>query len=108
MIKYDIKASDRFSAALFPLVTTELSAIGDRLSQIPCRNRGEIVISFLKDHSLKTTWLSESKTTTDLITSRSFTTIHIESIFESCKKTNTEFLRSFEDYIQKQLDPVAA
>lgn len=107
MIKYDIKDTDRFNAPLFPLVTTELSAIGERLSQIPCRNRGEIVISFLKDHSLKTTWLGESRTTTDLMTSRAFATIHIESMFESCK-ANSQFLRSFEEYIQKQLDSVTA
>src|SRR5688572_10178588 len=107
MIKYDIKATDIFSAELFPLMTTELAAISKRLSQIPCKNRSEIVISFLKDHCLKTTWLGESKTTTDLITSRTFKTTNIESVFESCR-TNNQFLMSFEKYIQTQLDPVPA
>ena len=106
MNKYDIQATDTFDPLLFPLVTGELSVISKRLSPILCRNRGEIVISFLKDHCLQTSWLSESKETTSLITSREFRTSQIESLFESCRP-HIHFRTAFEAFIKKQLEPSA-
>jgi hypothetical protein len=64
--------------------------------------KGEIIISFLKDHSVKNDWVNANPVFAGLITSRHFDTVHLESLFESCR-INSEFTTKLEEFIRKNI-----
>jgi hypothetical protein len=97
-----IKDYERFSPANFPNAIYELSAINQGISHISIYYKVEIIVSYLKDHRLKTEWIDANPALARMITSGFFKTARLESLFESCRN-NKVFLTDFEDYISKQL-----
>jgi len=99
---YHIGINEQFSSANFPNVALELTALNQGISHIPIYFKGEILISFLKDHCLKTDWIDANPALAKLVTSGFLKTSHIEALFESCRR-NKPFLSDFEAYMNKQL-----
>src|SRR5688572_4030933 len=97
-----IKDYERFSPANYPNAVYELSALNQGISDIPIYFKVEIIISYLKNHTLKTEWIDANPALARMITSGFFKTSRLESLFESCRN-NKVFLTDFEDYISKQL-----
>jgi hypothetical protein len=97
-----IKDYEKFSPANYPNAIHELSVLNQGISDIAIYYNVEIIISFLKNHCLKTTWIDANPALTRMITSGFFKTSHLESLFESCRN-NKVFLKDFEDHISKQL-----
>ena len=100
--RYNIRNTDQFRPDDFPKVVSELSDINNGTSGLPVLHKGDMIISFLKDHSIKTDWLTANPALAGLITSRHFETTHLESLFESCA-INNEFAEELEDYIRKNI-----
>jgi hypothetical protein len=98
MFLYDINDTDKFDCLDYPVVMNELTTIKDRISYLPNFNKGDIIISYFKDHTIKTDFVNANPKLIKLITSGSFQAAHIELLFESCRK-KPRFLKSFEDYI---------
>lgn len=100
---YVIKDADSFDEHLYPGITVEIDALRENLREIKGSPKTLIVISLLKDHSIKTEWLEDNKQLVARINSGSLHTTHLESLFSACKH-NAKFLSGLEAYITKRLD----
>lgn len=101
-IQYRVNSDDAFQRELYPNVISELEEIGRNISRMSGDFKSEIVISFLKDHSLDIQWIAKNPKLVKFMTSRSITTSHLESLFESCRR-NESFLMGFEAFVKKKL-----
>lgn len=97
-----IKDSEKFNPENHPHAIHELSALSQGISHISIYFKVEIVVSFLKDHCLRTDWIHANLPLTRMMTSGFFKTSNLESLFESCR-SNKVFLTEFEHYIGKQI-----
>jgi hypothetical protein len=97
-----IKDYEKFSPANFPKAFHELSVLNQGTSHIAIYYKVEIILSYLKNHSLKTDWIDANPVLARMITSGFFKTPHLESLFESYRHDNA-FLKDVEDYISRQL-----
>lgn len=97
---YNVSDNDEFSASDYPRVVDELAALNKGTVHVPVDHKTDMIISYLKDHCLDTGWIHSNPALATLITSKSFSTLQIESLFESCRK-NVAFLADFETYINQ-------
>jgi hypothetical protein len=97
-----IEDYEQFSPENYPKAFHELSVLNQGISNVGIYYNVEIVVSFLKNHCLKTTWIDANPALTRMMTSGFFKTSHLESLFESCRN-NKAFLKDFEEYISQQL-----
>jgi hypothetical protein len=96
--KYKIRADDNFQPSDFPKVLNELMDLNTAISNIPAVYKKEILISFLKRHSLHADWLTANPELSSIISKKGLATDHLESLFDSCQQ-NKQFLQQYEDYI---------
>jgi len=96
--KYRINTTDSFNSDDFPKVVDELTELNNALTNLSGTNKKEIVLSFLKKHSLDSDWISTNPELTGLISSGTFNTAHMESLFES-SQTNKQFQQQYENFI---------
>ena len=101
--KYKIKETDTFNAYDFPKVQGEIDDIIKAFSKVNSGSKGEIILSYVKGHTLKKEWMDDSPELTTLLTDNQFSTSHIEALFESCRQ-NKSFLKSFEEYVVHELN----
>lgn len=99
---YEVKKQDAFQLQFYPEVQKELVIISGHLKQVSGNHKAEIVISFLKDHCIRTDWFEENNDVIKLITSRFFITEHMEALFNG-SKGHTRFIAEFENCISKSL-----
>ena len=97
-----INDSETFDISRYPEVESEMAIISKHLHNLRADHKTEIVISFLKDHSIKTSWLVESDKVVKMMRSGFFKTSSIETLFTACKH-NARFLEEFERYIRLAL-----
>jgi hypothetical protein len=97
-----IKESDVFEYVNFPFMVNELATIKKDLIHIPVYFKADIIISYLKNHSIKNDWIKANPELTKLITSGAFVTTHIESVFRACSNYKV-FLHNFESYLRMEI-----
>jgi len=102
MSNITINDNEKFSPANYPNVINELSTLSQGISQISNHFKVEIIVSYLKNHYLKTDWVDANPALSRMIKSGYFKTSYLESLFEDCR-SNKVFLQGFEDYISNQL-----
>lgn len=100
--KYKINSTDSFQPGDFPKVTDELADLNKGIAGTPAACKEEILISFFKNHSLHDDWLKANPELTTLITSGTFATGHLESLFDSCQ-LNKQFQQEYENYIRENI-----
>jgi hypothetical protein len=100
--KYNIKDADKFNPEDFPKVISELAEINEKTSGEPVDFKHDIIISYLRNHSLQQDWITANPGLSGLITGGFLVTSHLESLFESCIQ-NKLFLHDFENYIRKSV-----
>jgi hypothetical protein len=99
--KYLIGANDLFDENNFSSVADEVRSINEKTNNSSQSLKVEILISFLKDHSLQDNWITINPELTDLITSGTLFTGNIEALFESSKE-NALFRKDLENYLLKE------
>ena len=99
--KYVIGASDKFKSENFPLINVEVTAINEKTLHAPLFYKDEIIISFLKDHSLHYDWINANPELTELVTSGEMFTGSIESLFEACRN-NPGFREDLEQHLTER------
>ena len=100
--KYNIKETDRFDSNDFPKVQLELEDMLKATEGIASTNKDQIIITYLRDHSLEKGSEEINPELTRLLTGGLFVTTHIEALFES-SRANKHFQRGFEEYIRESL-----
>ena len=101
--KYLVRSTDQFDPLNFSSITDEIQLINEGTVSIPPFFKAEILISFLKDHSLEDDWTKANPELTDLITSGALLKGNIKSLFESCH-SNPVFRQDFETYLKKEFE----
>jgi hypothetical protein len=101
--KYEIALTDTFREQDYPDIIKELALFRQYTVDLPCVDKATMLISFLRDHSIRSDLVYAHPDLVGCITSRQTVVIHMESLFESCSANN--FFRSdFEQYIRHQLE----
>ncbi len=101
--KYLVRSTDQFDPVNFSSVTDEIQLINEETVSLPPLFKVEILISFLKDHSVENNLTRANPELTDLITSGSLLKGNIESLFESCR-SNPAFRQDLETYLKKEFE----
>ena len=83
--KYLIKENDQFDPEFFSFVIDDMKLIKEQTDHVLPTFKTEIILSFLKNHSLENEWLKANPELTKLIGSGSLPTGNIESLFDSCR-----------------------
>ncbi len=97
-----IGPTERFIPGNYTAVVEEISLINEKTDSIPIHFKQEIIISFMKDHSLRNKWIDANPELIKLVTSQSLFTGAIESLFDSCRN-NPVFRQDLEAYLKNKL-----
>ena len=100
MLKYN--SEDIFSPDRSPEMREELLVLNRRITNMPIYFKAEIIISYFKNHSIKTEWVRANPELVRCLLSGSFNTGHIESLFDFCR-LKPKYRHSYEGYIKKTL-----
>lgn len=96
---YVVSEKDMFNIANYIDVENELCAISGNFPAMFASEKADIVISYLKDHSIKKTLVEQNTIFVKQLVFSSLKTGNIEALFVACK-TNSIFLADFELYIR--------
>lgn len=99
---YTVQHNETFIPRNYPDAINELKGLKKAISHIAIYFRAEIILSYLRDHSLKVDWINGNPALAQLVTSGALQTSQLEMLFESCIR-NKPFLNNLEGYIQMQL-----
>jgi hypothetical protein len=100
--QYNIKTTDKFHPDDFPKVVNELSDINSGIAGLPVLHKEDIIMSYIKDQTFKTSWRNANPDLAELFTSGRLVTTNLKSLFES-SRINDQFNSAFEDYIRKNI-----
>lgn len=89
----------QFSAADYPHIRAELSKIVSDLHEFPVYFKKEIIVSYLRDHSIRSEWIAANPLLVKLLTSGALATGQMELLFERCR-WNKAFRQDYERYIR--------
>ena len=100
MLTYN--SEDVFNAEKSPEIGKELDALKEQTAHTPIYFKVEIIISYLKNHSIQNTWIAANPELVRLLLSNRLITRHIESLFDFCRMKPI-YSRDFESYIKMKL-----
>ena len=101
--KYLVMPSDHFDAANFPGIDENLDLIISELKDKPQDFKIEMLLSFLKGHSIKTAYADTNPQLAELISSKTLSFKNLEALFES-SENNSVFRKELELYVKKCLE----
>jgi len=96
--KYLIKDTDHFDPYNFPKITEDLDTINIAMVTTPAFDT-DMLLSFLKDNSIKAEWTKTNPQLVEMINSKSLPTDNLEAMFQCCSK-NPAFRKQLEEYIR--------
>jgi hypothetical protein len=97
--KFFVGDGDQFVPSEFPPLKENLQQVNAQLANWPSVTKTEMIISFVKFHSIRSQEVKDHPELAALISSRSLPLQLIEDLFASCKK-NPLFSKQLEDYIR--------
>ena len=95
---YTISDEAIFDIADYPELTGELLAINERFSATLRSAQTDIIVSYLKDHSIRKTWVNEHREFVESFISFSSRAASIEALFAASRQQ-----RSFSDDLAKYI-----
>lgn len=99
----NIGETDKFNPDNYPHMVAEIAGMLKAISHIPVYYKRDIVISYLKDHSIKNEWIAANPDLATLLVSGKVSTTHIEALFECCR-WNKAFRFDLEQYLKRKLN----
>lgn len=100
--KYLVKDGDTFNEENYPKVVEELAVLKEAITLLPSEHRAEIIISYLKWHSIRTEFAEANPKLTEVMVSNTHATDHLEGLFGACKEHKV-FQQGFEAHLAKKL-----
>jgi hypothetical protein len=101
-INYSTENFEKFADENHPKAVEELETIIDGVGDPNGLYKAEIIVSYLKDHSLQNDWVKANPQLTKLITSGFLKTSNLESLFQSFRN-NKVFNQNLEDFITRKI-----
>ena len=98
--KYLVKEGDKFEPEVFSSVIDEMTTLKEQTRNVSPAFKADILVSFLKDHSLDDNWIKANPELTKLIRTGSLSTANIEALFESCRNKPL-FRKQMEDFLKR-------
>jgi hypothetical protein len=98
--KFYVGDTDEFDPAAFPQLTATLHQLAAQLINYPQGPKSEMILSFVKHHSMPSQQVKDFPEVADLISTRSLPTHVMEDLFASGKQ-NSLFKQQLETYIQQ-------
>lgn len=93
---------EQFSPENFPEAVAELPGIVKSMKSTSDYFRRDIILSYLKDHSIRTEWIAANPQVASIMTSGEFHGANLEKLFESCR-WNKSFRKDLETYVRSHL-----
>jgi hypothetical protein len=100
--EYSIKDTDQFNAKDYSIIANEVAFIVKQTSGMLPAYKEDIIISYLKDHSIKNIWITANPLLANLVTSNVLLTSNIEALFDA-SRTNMVFKKQFETFLIEML-----
>ena len=100
--KYLINNSDQFDPERFSFVDDDMATMIEEVKDTTAAFKAEIMVYFLKDHSIQKEWEIANPELVRLVKSKTLSSSNIESLFESCYN-NPAFGLQLETYIKKKI-----
>lgn len=100
---YTLTNTAVFNQIDYPHIKEELVLFKQSTVALPNDHKATMLISFAKDHMIRSDYVHTYPELVSYITSRQIAIKHLEHLFESCR-TNVSFQKDFEIYIIQQLE----
>jgi hypothetical protein len=100
-IHYHISDQQKFDSVDFLSIDEEIQTINEMTKSISPILKSEILISFLKDHSISKDWIKRNQELAEMASSGDLFSGNIESLFDSAK-SNTGFTIELEKYLKER------
>lgn len=100
--KFLIRDDDHFVLSTFPQLETSLQKIKEQLENYPLTPKTEMILSFVKHHSISSQLAKDYPELATLISSKSLPLQVMEELFESSRR-NATFRNQLEDHIRNTL-----
>ena len=97
--KYLVKDTDYFEPMDFPQLMDDLDTIQAAIAESPEASRSEMLLSFLKEHSLSKDLIASNPALASMITSGALPLSGLQALFDSCRK-NASFGMQLENHIR--------
>ena len=98
--KYLIREKDQFDPEQFSFLTDDIAIIKDQIEHVPPFFRTEILVGFMKNHSLNNEWKNVNPQLAEMVSDGSLSSRNIESLFESCAGSPV-FRQQLEEYLKR-------
>jgi hypothetical protein len=99
--KYLVKDTDHFDPDHFPELMEDIDTIHVGMDATPTALNAEMLLSFLKSHSIRTEWVNANPQLAEMISSKSLPITGLEALFESCTE-NRDFRIQLEEHIRER------
>lgn len=99
--RFLVKTTDSFDPDFFLSINEEIDSINLQTGHLPEILKPEIIVSFVKDHSLQNDWILANPELATLVTSGSLFTGSIEALFDSCRN-NPSFRQDLENFLREK------
>lgn len=96
--KFLVNDTEQFEAANYPALEPSLRKMVTQLSSEPYGPKAEMILSFVKDHCMRSEQVAEHPALANLISSKTLSLQVVEDLFEASKK-NPAFRKDLENYI---------
>jgi hypothetical protein len=96
--KYVVKETDDFDVSLFPEIGSDIAIIRKEMYKHSHRLDADVLIAFVKYHSMKTEWAMANPEIAKMISSKTLPVDNMETLFASVKD-NPNFQAHLEEYI---------
>lgn len=97
--KYDIDSDSIFTPSDYADITKNIADLNTETQDLSCSYKAEIIISYLKDHKIKSTWAIENPELVSFLRSAKHLAT-VELLFDSCKSYSS-FSAGLENYIKQ-------
>lgn len=94
---------ETFHPGNYPGITAELLGILKGITEAPVYFKKDIIISYLRDHSIRSEWINTNPLLVKMMTSGIFVTTQTEKLFDLCR-WNKQFRLELEQYIKEQFN----
>lgn len=100
--RYLIKNDDQFVPNEFPQIEEDVNLIVASMAKWPAQENTEMLLSFVKDRSMRSEWVNANPVLAEMICTKSLPLKNLEALFAS-SSNNLLFRIQLEEYIMQKV-----